>query len=357
MKIVAAMSGGVDSSVAAVMLKQAGHEVLGVYLRMRSPVAQSNSNCISPQHEEDAREVAHAAGIEFQTLDMREAFEESIVQPFLNAYLAGETPNPCVACNLHVKLGPLIDWAVRQGFDTITTGHYARINDVGGRFRLMRGIDPTKDQSYYLCALRTEHLARMILPLGDLQKTQTRALAEEWKLPVAAKADSQDICLTAGDGDYRRFLERRMGAEMLLKEGPILSTNGEVLGRHTGLANYTVGQRRGLGLSHPRPLYVVALRPEENALIVGEEKDLYETTLEVRDFNWSGIEAPGNGSELRALVQIRYQHKASPATVRVQEAGRLTILFDQPQRAIAPGQVAAVYDGEMLLGGGIIMRR
>lgn len=353
------MSGGVDSSVAAVSLHRAGHDVLGVYLRMRNVSAKAEAtSCVNPQHEEDARTVAQLAGIPFQVIDMRDAFEIEIVQPFMQSYLRGETPNPCVLCNVKVKLGPLIQWAIEHGYDKVCTGHYARIlQNETGSWELRRGVDPLKDQSYYLCGLSQSHLARLVLPRGEMVKADTRKLAAEWGLPVAQKADSQDICISADEGDYRQYMSARLDPDSLLSEGPIVNVGGEVIGRHSGLHQFTIGQRRGLGISHSKPLYVVGIHTDSNTLVVGEEESLYQQSMEVESFNWTSENPPPAGSTISALAQIRYQHKASPATAHIHSTSELSIEFAEPQRAIAPGQVAALYDGDLVLGGGIIKRR
>jgi len=358
MKIIAAMSGGVDSSVAAVSLLREGHEVLGVHLRMRAPELAAESNCVNPQHEHDARAVAERAGIPFQTIDMCEAFELHVAQPFMRAYQRGETPNPCVMCNLRVKLGPLVEWALANGYDAIATGHYARItrDEPTGRWQLRRGITRAKDQSYYLCALRQEHLAHLVLPLGELEKSETRAMAQRWGLAVAQKRDSQDICMVAADGNYRAYMARRLGAESLGAPGPILTTTGESIGRHHGLGNYTIGQRKGIGIGYAHPLYVVALDIEHNTLIVGPNEELYRRSLHVTDVNWSSMAPPETGACFPAQVQVRYQHKPARAEIRVLEPQRIEIEFEEPQRAIAPGQIAALYDEDLLLAGGTIQR-
>ncbi|MCX7011663.1 MAG: tRNA 2-thiouridine(34) synthase MnmA [Candidatus Sumerlaeota bacterium] len=357
MRVIAAMSGGVDSSVAAAMLRRAGHDVLGVHLLLRpSAEGAGAARCVGPAHAQDARRAAEAAGIPFRTLALEDCFEREIVQPFLAAYQAGETPNPCVWCNARVKLGPPLEWAKAEGFEAIATGHYARVrfDEGAGRWQIWRGRNRDKDQSYYLMGLSQEQLAHLTLPLGEIEdKADTRRRAREWGLPVADKAESQDICLVGG-ADYREFLEARLGRGAAGTPGPIVNARGEPIGRHRGLARYTVGQRKGLGIAHARPLYVIELRPESNTLVVGEEEELRKGRLLAREVNWVSI-APPPGP-LRAEAQIRYRHSPAPCIIHPRGAGEVEAIFDEPQRAIAPGQMAAFYRGEVLLGGGRIAR-
>ena len=357
MRVIAAMSGGVDSSVAAAMLRRAGHDALGVHLLLRpSAEGAGAARCLSPAHAEDARRAAEAAGIPFRTLALEDCFEREIIQPFLAAYQAGETPNPCVWCNARVKLGPLLQWAKAEGYEAISTGHYARVrfDEVGGRWRLLRGRNRAKDQSYYLMGLSQEQLAHLVLPLGEIEdKADTRQLAREWGLPVAEKAESQDICLVGG-GDYRQFLEARLGPGGAGTPGPIVNSRGEPMGRHHGLARYTVGQRKGLGIAHARPLYVIELRPESNTLVVGEEEELGKSRLVAREMNWVSIAPPRE--PLRAEGQIRYRHAPAPCVIHPRGPSEVEAIFDEPQRAVAPGQMAVFYEGEMLLGGGAIAK-
>lgn len=361
MKIVAAMSGGVDSAVAAILLHRQGHEVLGVTLSLREPEAEGEAmTCTSASHAIDARLAAEAGGIEFAVLEMRECFQREVIEPFVAAYRGGETPNPCIGCNSLVKLGPLLEWAKRRGYDKVATGHYARarIDPASEQWQLLRGKNPRKDQSYYLSGLSQDQLAHLVLPLGEFEdKAQTREMARQWGLPVSEKPDSQDVCLVGGK-DYRGFLERRLGKEGLGGPGPILDTRGQTMGRHQGVYRYTVGQRRGLGISHPRPLYVVAIRPETNTVVVGEDNDTFESGLICDSINWIGFRPPGApGEPFRAEIQIRYQHSAAPATIHLTGSDSAEARFDQPQRAVAPGQAAVFYRGEIVLGAGRIRRR
>jgi len=342
------MSGGVDSSTAAALLCDQGYDVFGVHLRVMDAPAQSQA---APGA--DARRVAEALGIEFHELDIRDAFRHDVIEPFIAAYLMGQTPNPCVACNRAIKFGRLLEQAQAWGAEALATGHYARVEQGAERWRLLRGRAGDKDQSYYLSRLRQDQLARFIVPLGDMDKPAVRALARQRSLPVAAKTDSQDVCFIP-EGDYRRFLESWAPDRLNASEGDIVDTAGHVIGRHRGAWRYTIGQRRGLGVAAAQPLYVVAIDMAANRVVAGPKEATYATQCQVRDVNWVSI-APIR-APLECQVQIRYRHVAAPAVAEPLDApaSRLRIRFAAPQSAITPGQAAVLYAGEAVLASGWI---
>lgn len=345
------MSGGVDSSVAAALLVEQGYEVTGVMLRLwAEPAAGCRENlCCTPEAVERARTVATQLGIPFQEVDAREDFYRAVVETFVAEYAAARTPNPCIPCNREIRFGLLMRWARERGADYLATGHYARIRRVGDRYQLLRGRDRSKDQSYVLHILTQEQLAHALFPLGDWTKGEVRALARARGLPVADQPESQDICFLA-DGDYRRFVAER--APEAARPGPILDTAGRVLGEHRGLIHYTVGQRKGIGIAAPYPLYVLALDPARNALIVGRAEELGQTECTVARMHYISGETPEG--PFRATAQIRYRHKEALVTAIPLPDGRLQVRFDRPQRDITPGQYLVLYDGEVVLGGGVI---
>ena len=333
------MSGGVDSSAAALLLQREGLRVVGVYLRLGP----------GPSGEEDARRVAQALGIEFHALDFSDLFRRAVMDPFCREYEAGRTPNPCLLCNRALKFGAMMDEADRLGCEWTATGHYVRTEWEGG-FCYLRRAPGGKDQSYALYALEQDRLRRVRFPLGGLEKAEVRRLAEEAGLPVAYKPDSQDICFVP-DGDYGAFLRAYTGREP--QPGDIVGPDGRVLGRHRGLPYYTVGQRKGLGLAAGEPLYVVRLDPERNRVAVGPEGSQYRSALTVRQTVWSDGRAPQRPR--RVLAQLRYRAAPAPAWVSAGEApGEWRVQFDAPQRAVTPGQAAVFYEGERLVGGGVI---
>ena len=359
--VVAAMSGGVDSAVAAALLVRQGIPVVGITLRIWPSLRPADyrarfDSCCSPDAVEDARGVAERLGIPFYVLNYEEEFDREVIQYFMDAYVAGETPNPCVPCNSRLKFGSLHARAMGWGATQVATGHYARVeyDAAKGRYRLRRAVDLRKDQSYFLYDLTQEQLAAARFPVGDLLKEQTRRLAEEWGLAVAQKPDSQEICFASGD--YRTYLRERLGAAIC--PGPIKDTNGTVRGRHQGLAFYTVGQRRGLGIGNPKPLYVVDLDAETNELIVGEDQHLWTREVDVDRVRFIAIEhldAPA-----RVQAKIRRLHVPAAATATPLANDRVRLRFDEPQRAAAPGQAAVFYDmddPDLVIGGGTIRRR
>lgn len=348
--IVVAMSGGVDSSVAAWLLRQAGHPLIGLFMRNGVHVAEHESakkSCCSVSDARDARMVAAALGIPFQSVDLKDEFG-SIIRYFLAEYSAGRTPNPCAVCNRDLKFARLLRFARELGAAGVATGHYARLDRCEGRVRVRRGVDRAKDQSYQLFCVAEADLAHAHLPIGGLEKREVRALAERAGLRTARKADSQEICFVPSN-DYRRLLAERGVA---LHPGKLVDTSGRVLGEHAGTEHFTIGQRRGHGVGGGLPLYVVALLPETGTVVLGTREECHAGSMDVRELNWIGFDPPSSG-EFECEVQVRYHH--APARCRVQVAGReARVEFDRPQLAVAAGQGAAFYAGERLLGGGWI---
>jgi len=354
-RVVVAMSGGVDSSVAAALLVRAGYQVQGLMLRLWSepagcPADQRPNGCCTPDQLADARQVAEILGVPFQTLDVSDLFRRAVVADFIHVYAAGQTPNPCLVCNRRVRFGFLLDQAKAMGADYLATGHYVRRRPAGVGYQLLRGVDAAKDQSYVLYMLNQSHLPHLLFPAGTYTKVQIRALAHKYRLPVAAKPDSQDICFLA-DGDYRRFL--RQHAPQAMRPGPILDQRGRVLGQHQGLPAYTIGQRKGLGVSAPEPLYVLGNNPARNALIVGPKDAVGRRQLATRDTQWVAGRPPAGGP-FSAEVKIRYRARPLPAAITPGPNGRATIHLKHPLFDITPGQAAVFYQGELCLGGGTI---
>jgi tRNA-specific 2-thiouridylase len=343
-----AMSGGVDSSVAALLLMRAGLSICGATLRLDADDA--SGACCSPDNVEDARRVAGRLGIDHHVFDFSKIFRRKVVDRFVEGYLGGETPNPCVECNRSVKFGPLLSRARLSGCGCIATGHYVRreYDAAAGRWYLRRAADAGKDQSYVLYTLTQDELAHTLFPLGELHKSEVRALAAQSGLASAHRPDSQDICFVPG-GDYAAFLER-MGVQS--PPGRFVGPGGEEIGTHRGIVRYTVGQRRGLGISAPQRLFVIEKNPADNTVRVGAEELLFSRRMLVRDVIWSAI-APPQGP-LRAQVRARYRQAAQPAQIFPQPDGGALVEFDAPQRALAPGQAAVFYDGDVVLGGATI---
>ena len=354
MRAMIAMSGGVDSSVAALLMKRAGYDCAGVTMRLyRSPGMEQGSakSCCSDADEEDAAYVCWQLGIPFESLCCTKEFEKAVIGNFIREYETGRTPNPCIVCNRCLKFDRLLEFARERGFDCLVTGHYAQITrEAGsGRWQLRKAWDESKDQSYVLYMLSQEQLARLRFPLGELSKAEARAIAESAGLVTASKHESQDICFIP-DGDYGAFLERWTGRRD--PEGEILDLNGRVIGRHRGAIRYTIGQRRGLGVAAEHPLYVVAKDMEKHTVTVGPESALYSRELTASDFNWLSIPEPDR--PLRATARTRYRQRENEATVRPLEGSRVRLVFDRLQRAITPGQALVLYDGDLVLGGGTI---
>ncbi len=351
-RLVVAMSGGVDSSAVAFLLREAGHPLVGLFMRNGVKVNEADAgkkSCCSVSDARDARMVAASLGIPFQAVDLSAEFAE-LIRHFMAEYAAGRTPNPCAICNRDLKFDRLLDFADEFGAAGIATGHYARLSVRDGRVHLLRGVDRAKDQSYQFFAVSERCLARTRLPLGNLTKAEVRAVAERAGLRTARKADSQEICFVPGN-DYRRLLEER---GQTFHPGPIVDTSGRELGRHGGIERYTIGQRRGLGIAVGEPLYVVDILPESATVVLGSAADCHAVALEVDQVNLIGIDAPADGC-LAARVQVRYHHRAAEARILF-DGPRARVEFAEPQLAVAPGQGAAFYDGDRLLGGGWIAR-
>lgn len=351
--VLVAMSGGVDSSVTAALLVQEGYRVIGAMLRLwAAPGPQAENACCTLEAMDLARVVAQQLGIPFHTLDTEAVFRAQVVEPFLEAHARARTPNPCLWCNRRVRWAHLLAFAEEMGADYIATGHYARLRRrPDGSVRLLRGLDEHKDQSYVLALLPQTHLRRTLLPLGEYTKAEVRRLAAEFRLPVAQRPDSQDLCFLGGY-DYRTFLERYRPE--LVQPGPILTREGRRLGTHQGLAFYTIGQRRGLGVSAAEPLYVLAKDIEHNALIVGPARELGQRALEAYKVNWIAGQPP-RSQTFRAQVKIRSKAHPAPATITLLNDRAFRAEFDEPLRDITPGQAAVLYQGEVCLGGGWIL--
>jgi tRNA-specific 2-thiouridylase len=352
-KVVVAMSGGVDSSVAAALLQQQGYEVIGMMLRLWSEPGKEDSNrCCTPDSMAVARRVAAKLDIPFYVVDAKDIFRKTVVQYFLDGYAAGVTPNPCLLCNRKIRWTFLLEHALALGADCMATGHYVRKKTTGnGVHQLLRAVDPSKDQSYVLHVLNQEKLSRALFPVGEYPKTEIRNMAKILGLPVYKRPDSQDLCFLAGE-DYRNFIQRN--APEMLAPGEIVTRAGQTLGQHNGLANYTIGQRKGLGVSSPVPLYVLGKDAGTNTLVVGTADELGTAELIAKDVNWTSGEAPREA--FRAEVKIRYTAREASALVTPLDGGRqVRVQFDAPQRDVTAGQAAVFYDRELLLGGGIIV--
>jgi tRNA-uridine 2-sulfurtransferase len=346
-KVVAALSGGVDSSVSAALLKEQGYDVIGLTLRLWTDPAHPPAS----RSEDAAQAAADRLGIPLHVVDVRDVFYHQVVQFFLDGYAAGLTPNPCVHCNRLVKWGILLQQAEALGADFLATGHYARKSILpNGEIQLLRAVDNSKDQTYVLHVLTQEKLAKALFPIGEHTKPDIRKKARALDLPAAQRAESQDLCFLAGE-DYRDFIRRN--APQITQPGPILNRQGKSLGEHQGLAYYTIGQRKGLGVSSPSPLYVLAKDPKTNTLVVGSEDELGSSELTAGQVNWISGKAPEQ--PFRAEVKTRYTARLAWAQVTPLDAGkRVHVQFEKPQRDITPGQAAVFYNGDVLLGGGLI---
>jgi tRNA-uridine 2-sulfurtransferase len=368
MRIAVAMSGGVDSSAAAAILKEQGHDLVGFTMQLwnqrRGISVDENgeplpSRCCSLDDVYDARRVAEELGFPFYVLNLEREFERDVVQPFVTSYLNGETPIPCVACNSRLKFASLDRLAASLGCEKVATGHYARVEfDAGAnRYRLLRGSDSQKDQSYFLWELTQDQLSRSLFPLGEMSKPDARDAARRNELAVAEKSESQEICFVP-DGDYAGFIDRYLEVEAqqdrLPGTGEIVNTVGEVIGTHTGIHRYTVGQRRGIGISAERPLYVTGIDSVRNRIIVGEPDELLSDEFTAAGVNWIALDDPTE--PVRAEVRVRYRHTAAAATITPLPDNRVQVKFDESQRAITPGQATVFYRGDEVVGGGWIVK-
>ncbi len=354
-RVVVGMSGGVDSSAAAALLVEQGYDVVGITLKLwpQDCVNRAEDKCCGPQAVTDARSVSHKLNIPYYLVDEAEDFQKQVIHYFAEEYKAGRTPNPCVMCNEKLKFGTLISRARQLGAEVIATGHFARVERSadGRRHLLKRGRDPRKDQSYFLFSLRQEQLARTLFPLGELTKSDTRDIARDCQLKTADKEESMEICFVP-DKDYGKFLEQ---SRLVQKhKGDIMDAHGRVLGQHDGIEFYTIGQRKGLGLSSPKPLYVVELDAVNNRVIVGDESMLDRDTFHVERCNWIPFDTPP--ATLEVTAKIRYNHPGTAATITPQPNGGAQVRLHTPQRAITPGQACVFYQDDLVVGGGRITR-
>ena len=346
-KALIAMSGGVDSSVAAAKMVEAGYDCFGVTMRLHD-----GDSCGAAKEAEDAKKIADRLGFPFAVADLRETFSRQVIDRFVGAYEAGDTPNPCIECNRYLKFGALMEMAKEQGCDLLVTGHYARVefDENSGKYRLRKAVNLEKDQTYVLYFLTQEQLAHIVFPLGEMEsKEQIRGIAAEYGFVSAHKADSQDICFIP-DGKYADFIRQRTGREY--PAGNFVDADGKVLGQHKGLIHYTIGQRRGLGLALPAPLYVRRKNMCDNTVLLTPESELYTTRLVADGFNWVNGAAPCEA--VRVMARTRYNAKEAPATVTARPDGCVEVVFDDPQRAVTTGQAVVLYDGEYVVGGGRI---
>lgn len=359
-KALIAMSGGVDSSVAAALMQEKGYECIGAMMKLYqnedivTEQAESDGEgrtCCSADDAEDAAGVAGKLGMPFHVFRFTQEFRCQVMERFVNSYLRGETPNPCIDCNRYMKFEKLYERARLLNCEKIVTGHYARIerDEESGRWQMRKALDQTKDQSYVLHCLTQEQLSHVCFPLGEFTKEEVRKLAQSYGFFNAEKRESQDICFVP-DGHYEKFIEKYTGDAA--PEGNFVTAQGEVLGRHRGIIHYTVGQRKGLGIAAAHPWYVKEIRPETNEVVLCEHGELFQSVLTAQDVNWVSIPAPEQ--KIRVQAKIRYRHIPQPATAQVLEDGRLRVTFDEPQRAITKGQSVVLYDGDLVLGGGKI---
>ncbi len=349
------MSGGVDSSAAAALLQEQGYDVIGITLKLwpQDCISRAEDKCCGPQAVMDARSVAHSLGIPFYLVDEADDFQKEVINYFAAEYRAGRTPNPCVMCNEKLKFGTLIRRGQKLGAEKIATGHYARIEPTsdGSRMLLKRGRDLAKDQSYFLFSLKQEQLQHTLMPLGNLTKSASRDVARESELRTADKEESMEICFVP-DKDYKAFLTK--SKMVATHQGEIVDLEGNVLGHHDGIEFYTIGQRKGLGISAPKPLYVIRLDPDSNRVIVGPAEELEQTEFTIERCNWIPYAEPPE--KIEALIKIRYNHEGTPGVIQPQSDGTAKVTLDTAQRAVTPGQACVLYQDDLVLGGGWITR-
>ncbi len=355
-KVVVGMSGGVDSSVAAWLLKEEGYDVIGVTMQIwqdeDTKTQEENGGCCGLSAVDDARRVAWDLGIPYYVMNFKEEFKSSVIDYFVEEYQKGRTPNPCIACNRYVKWESLLKRSLDIGADYIATGHYAQIEQLpSGRYALKKSVTAAKDQTYALYNLTQEQLSRTLMPVGAYTKDQIREIAEKISLRVAHKPDSQEICFIP-DNDYAGFIEENSGEKV--PEGNFVDLNGQVIGRHKGITHYTVGQRKGLNLSMGHPVFVVEIRPETNEVVIGDGEDVFSESLRAGHLNWMAIDGL-HGEPMEVTAKIRYSHKGARCTIREAEDGVVECKFEEPQRAITPGQAVVFYDGDYVVGGGTIL--
>lgn len=354
-KVVVGMSGGVDSSVAAYLLKEQGYDVIGVTMQIWQDedtcTLEDEGGCCGISAVEDARRVAEVLDIPYYVLNFRDEFQQNVINYFIDEYKAARTPNPCIACNRYVKWESLLQKSIMLGADYIATGHYARIKQIeNGRYVVANSVTSAKDQTYALYNLTQEQLKRTLMPVGDYEKPYVREIAEKAGLPVAHKHDSQDICFVQ-DGDYASFIERE--TKQKFKPGNFVDIDGNVLGQHKGIIHYTIGQRKGLGITAATPLFVKELRPKTNEVVVCKSEDLFTNSCIIDKVNYMAI--PGLTGPYKAIGKIRYSHKGADCTLEPLENGKVKCTFDEPQRAFTPGQAAVFYENDYVLCGGTIL--
>ena len=354
-KVVVGMSGGVDSSVAAWLLKEQGYDVIGVTMQIwqdeDNVVQEENGGCCGLSAVDDARRVAASIGIPYYVMNFKQEFQKNVIDYFTEEYLNGRTPNPCIACNRYVKWEALLQRSLSIGADYIATGHYARIDKLpNGRYAIRRSATLAKDQTYALYNLTQEQLEHTLMPVGNYSKDQIREMAEKIGLQVANKPDSQDICFVP-DGDYASFIEEN--ADALIRQGNFVTPDGKILGKHKGIIHYTVGQRKGLGLALGYPAFVLEIRPETDEVVIGTYEESLTHTLRANELNFMSVE--DLTEPMRVFAKIRYNHKGAWCTVEKTGEDEITCTFDEPIRAVTPGQAVVLYDGEYVLGGGTIL--